>query len=108
MPNNDIIRITFRPGVIDRAWTKVDGRAFEATSGSGAIYALCRELVAAGIPDGPFEATPEGRDKATLTGLSIHLAARYTIHETERDGLRQVPWRPRLAPAEGPRMRPAA
>jgi hypothetical protein len=73
------LRITFTTGKVDEARCMVAGREFHAASTSGAVLALCRALVAAGVPDQPYAAYATGRRSASpcFTGM-VHAAARLT------------------------------
>ena len=70
-----------------------NGRTFEARSRSGAAYALCRLLVAAGIPDQPLQVfNAKGQIELTIT--SIHIAAGRRIVEGSRTPIANVPYAP--------------
>jgi hypothetical protein len=73
------LRITFTPGKVDEARCTAAGRAFHAASTGGAVFALCRALVDAGLPDMPYAAYATGRRSASpcFTGM-VHAAARLT------------------------------
>lgn len=75
---------------------------FEAVPRNGAANALCRVLVAAGVPDQPMRMV--GTDgKPRFTVRSIHEAARWTYKESASEPLRRVLYKehPRAAGAEG-------
>jgi hypothetical protein len=86
----------------DRAFVTVDGRTFEARSSAGAVFALCRKLVAASIPDRPYEviniAAP---GTVSLRGASIRAAAGLTVAERDRGGLTIERWTPPPTPRTG-------
>lgn len=98
------ITITFIPGRhgVDTAACTVTGRAFTAESTAGAVFALCRELVAAGVPDAPWSSfsLASGKPVASLFGPSFHAAARLTC-----TGTRLATWRAPKAHAGTPPMR---
>lgn len=82
---------------------------FEARSKSCAIFALCRQLVAAGIPDQPWEArNTAAAGIVAMRGPSIHAAARLTVRECGRGGPRVAPWMPFAVHTVRPPMRAAA
>src|SRR4029453_1961633 len=77
----------------DLATAVVDGQRYEARSSAGAIFALCRQLVAAGVPDQPWESINSAAPGViSMRGRSIHEAARLTVSEREGDGLRLERW----------------
>lgn len=77
------------------ATATVAGQNFDARSRNGAIFALCRVLVAAGIPDAPWQAINTARpDTVSLRGASIHESAKLTVREGDRGGPRFVRWTP--------------
>lgn len=60
----------------DRARCEIAGRAFVAKSRAGSIPALCRVLVAAGIPDQPWQMINDAYPGiVSLTGDSIRKMA---------------------------------
>jgi len=86
-----------------------NGRTFEATSRSGASFALCRELVAAGCPDQPMEVWASRYTgpvdpstgiveivptHPTLRIASIHKAAGRTIKESDKVPVREATYEP--------------
>jgi hypothetical protein len=75
---------------------------FEARSSAGAVFALCRKLVAASIPDRPYEviniAAP---GTVSLRGPSIRAAAGLTVAERDRGGLTVERWTPPPTPRYG-------
>ena len=87
-----------------------NGRTFEATSWTGASFALCRELVAAGCPDQPMEVWASRYtgpvDPNTGIGVelvpahpslriaSVHKAAGHTIREDAQHPIHQEAYRP--------------
>jgi hypothetical protein len=75
----------------DRAFVTVDGRTFEARSSAGAVFALCRKLVAASIPDRPYEViNTAAPSTVSLRGPSIHAAAGLTVKADPESGTRFV------------------
>ena len=78
-------------GAIEAAWCEVDGKRFEAESGTGAVHALCRALRDAGIPD------QEWHVPGRLYGLSIHGMADWSV---SREG-RLTKFRPFPVSGEG-------
>ena len=84
-----MIQITLEPlpgtrgkekGLRWKASCHVEGVEYEATSRSGAVYALCRVLVAWGLPDSGAEVChPDGRVQLRLP--SIHRATRLALRE---------------------------
>ena len=69
----------------DIAAATYDGRAFEAATRHGATMALARQLVAAGVPDVPYEAQdPAGRLR--FSGPSSPGLARLTVSEPDESG----------------------
>lgn len=83
------IRIDYTPGNPDTARATVAGTSYSTASTAGAVFALCRELVADGVPDCAYEGWPEGRPYPGLVGPSFHAAARLTCK-----GTRFVPFIP--------------
>jgi hypothetical protein len=79
-----------------RAIAIVDGVAYSATSRSSAVGALCRELVASGVPDGAMQVTFDGV-RGQMTIRSIHKFAGTTLSEGDAS-IRRVPWRPYQSP----------
>jgi hypothetical protein len=78
-----------------RATVTIDGVTYEAKSRSSVVAALCRELVAAGVPDGPMTVTFDGVP-GRMTIRSIHKFAGTAL--TEGDGpIRRVKWHPLFA-----------
>ena len=61
---------------------------------SNPIYGCCRALVALGYPDGPIEFVRAGSDVVSARIGSIHGGAKWTVQETDKGGLRVVPYRP--------------
>jgi hypothetical protein len=73
------------------AFCEWDGRRFEARSRNGAVYALCRELVAAGCPDQSMRVVnAEGRVQLTIR--SIRAGAGRTIKEGPATKITNVPF----------------
>jgi len=70
---------------VEMAWAVVDGRRYEAESTTGAVHALCRLLVADGVPDQPWEVP--GR----MSGGSIAWMAKRMVREDDA-GIRIVRW----------------
>lgn len=83
-------------GCIWLAECEVEGRRFEARSRHGAANALARELVAAGVADGPLEVHFEGL-AGWLRWGSIVAAAKRTFTEGNRP-LQCIRW---IAPQNG-------
>ena len=83
-----------RPGalMICEMTAEVDGVIYRAKSTHGATSELCRVLVEAGIPDGPWEARRNGR--VAFSGPSIHRMATLTMTEGIAQPLRYVKWAP--------------
>lgn len=94
------VRITFRAANPDTARAVVNGKSYATASTAGAVFALCRELVADGVPDCGYEAWPEGRHSPGFTGPSFHAAARLTCK-----GTRMVPFRTPPGPTSPPPVR---
>jgi hypothetical protein len=92
------ITITITAGAPkDRAFVAVDGRTFEARSSAGAGFALCRKLVAASIPDRPYEViNTAAPGVVSMRGPSIYAAAGLTVEQ--RDG--QAPRFARFTPRD--------
>ncbi len=80
-------------GSLWKATCEWNGRTFEASSRSGASYALCRELVSAGCPDMPMEVRGEN-GKVQLIIRSIHKAAGLTIEESTNKPIHAARYRP--------------
>ena len=76
------------------------GREYRATSRNGAALALARDLMAAGLPDGPWQAV--GADgRVRLHGPSLHRLAALTVSDPPNGrGCRFTRWEP-YAAAEG-------
>ena len=75
----------------------MSGRRFVAISRNGASMALARQLVAAGIGEGPWEA--RGRDgQQRFFGASLHGLSRLTVTDNDYDGLRVRRYTPRMLP----------
>jgi hypothetical protein len=86
----------------DFAFVTVDGRTFEARSSAGAVFALCRKLVAASISDRPYEVTNTAAPgTVSLRGPSIRAAAGLTVAERDRGGLTVECWMPPPPPRTG-------
>jgi hypothetical protein len=69
----------------DHATAVVDGQRYGARSSAGAIFALCRKLVAAGVPDQTYEVVnTTAPGTVAMRGRSVHAAARLTVEQ--RDG----------------------
>jgi hypothetical protein len=73
----------------------VGGVTYEAKSRSSVLAALCRELVAAGIPDGPMQITFDAV-AGHMTIRSIHKFAGTTLSEGDAP-IRRVKWNPPFA-----------
>jgi hypothetical protein len=68
-----------------------NGRRFEARARNGASYELCRQLLAAGVPERALQVEDElGRLRFTI--LSVHDGARWTIRESSREPIHLVRW----------------
>jgi hypothetical protein len=70
----------------------VDGVTYEQRSRFGAVNALARELVAAGIADRPVRIMEHGRLSAT--SRSLHWLATRTIYERDNWPVRNVRFTP--------------
>ena len=80
----------------DLAAVVVDGRRYEARSNSGAIFALCRVLVAAGVADQPWQSiNTAATDVVSMRGPSVHGAAGLTVEERDAGGMRFGRFAPR-------------
>ncbi|GAN79019.1 hypothetical protein [Acidocella aminolytica] len=78
--------------LVERARCEVGGITYEAESKSGAICEICRGLMAAGVPDGPWRAYRDG--KLALIGRSVHRMAGMAVSEGGKSGPKWVKWRP--------------
>jgi hypothetical protein len=68
----------------DRAMAAIDGRTFEARSSAGAVFALCRALMAAGVADQPFDViNTAAPGTVSMRGPSIRTAAGLTVAQPE-------------------------
>ena len=77
----------------DVAQAHYRGRLWQASSRNGATMVLARDLVAAGVPDGPWRAVDrDGR--SCFGGGSLHRLAGLTVKERDRQGLRIEGWTP--------------
>ena len=76
----------------ERASCKVDDITYQAESRSGAVCELCRVLVAANLPDAPWQAYRH--DRLVMSGRSIHTLSRRAVSETDKHGPRFVTWKP--------------
>ena len=63
----------------DKTECEIAGENFSAVSHSGSGHALCRKLVAAGVPDGPMEVRTR-TGKPMYQFASIHLSAQYCLY----------------------------
>ena len=77
------------------ATATIDGVTYSAKSRSSAVAALCRELVAGGVPDGPIQITFDGV-AGRMTVRSIHKFAGTTTTEGDAP-IHRVKWHPPLA-----------
>lgn len=98
-----IILHTARMGVAaskatERASCTLDGNTYQAESRSGAICELCRVLVAANLPDAPWQAYRN--DLLVLSGRSIHTLSRRAVSETDKHGPRFTTWKPYPTPKD--------
>jgi hypothetical protein len=92
-----VIQVSQRTDGADVAEAIVSGRRYSAISRNGAAMALARQLVAAGIGDGPWEA--RGADEQRrFFGPSLHGLSRLTITDNDHDGLRIRRFTPRVLP----------
>jgi hypothetical protein len=92
---------TPKKGSAWRATCEWQGRRFEAVSRNGASHALCRELVAAGVPDKPLQVFDQD-GKLRFVIRSIHEAAGRTYLETSNEPMRRVRHKARPAIAGEP------
>lgn len=82
------ITISQRTDGTDVAETSLNGETVSVASRHGAAMALARRLVAAGVADGPVEAS--GRDGALRwTSPSLHRLAEWALGDTERGIVRR-------------------
>lgn len=83
------MRISFVRGQHPRetATATWDGREYRAESRSSCECALARILMAAGVPDQPWQ-TVHANGTTGLRGRSLHRLAGFTVSEGDRDGLR--------------------
>jgi len=86
------MRIAFMPGrgtsaPREVATATIDGREYRAESHSSCECALARMLVAAGVPDQPWQ-TVHADGTVGLRGKSLHRQAGLTVTESDRGGLR--------------------
>jgi hypothetical protein len=83
----------------------VGGVTYEATSRSSAIGALCRELVAGGVPDGSMTVTFDNI-AGVMTIASIYRFAGTTLAEGDAP-IRRVKWNPYRGPQNAEPAAPA-
>jgi hypothetical protein len=83
----------------EEAYCEWNGRRFEVRSRHGAAYDLCRQLVAAGIPDQPMQVYRASNGAHQYTFRSVHRAALWTIEESDSVPIRVIRYRPRPAGA---------
>ena len=76
----------------ERVSCTVKGITYQAESRSGAICELCRVLVAANLPDAPWQAYRH--DRLVMSGRSVHALSRRTVAETGKHGPRFTTWKP--------------
>ncbi len=89
-----VFTVASRADGADTAEANYAGQHFQAVSRNGVTMALARQLVAAGVPDGPWQARGiDGRER--FTGRSLHRLAGLTVHDGDR--LRICQWMPREA-----------
>jgi hypothetical protein len=85
----------------DCASAVVDGQRLEARSSAGAIFALCRLLVAAGVPDQAWDAVnTAAHGVISLRGRSVHASAGLTVEQRNGREARFAQFVPR--PGIGP------
>jgi hypothetical protein len=84
-------KIAIVGAVRDTAETMWNGRRFRAAGNNGATCKLCRVLVAAGCPDGPWTAMRDG--KPAFYGPSVHQWAKWSIVDSEA-GLKRIRYQP--------------
>jgi len=83
---------TANKGCVWIAATEIDDRRFVARSRYGAANELARQLLAAGIPDGPMIVRTTGL-RGEMTIRSFHEAARFTYEESASKPVHMVRWR---------------
>ena len=89
-----VFTVASRTGGADTAEANYAGQHFQAVSRNGVTMALARQLVAAGMPDVPWQARGiDGRVRFTVR--SLHRLAGLTVHDGDR--LRICQWMPREA-----------
>jgi hypothetical protein len=92
-----VIEVSQRPDGADVAEAFVSGHCYCAISRNGATMALARQLVAADIGDGPWEA--RGADGLRqFFGPSLHGLSGLTVTDNDYDGLRFRRFTPRVPP----------
>jgi hypothetical protein len=79
--------------VPDRATIEWQGQRYEQIDAHGAIFALARQLVAAGCPDQPWQ-TVGTNGVVQLHGPSLHGLANWTIRESATQTIKRVPYAP--------------
>lgn len=70
------------------------GQRLRAESRHGASMALARTAVAAGAPDGPWEAVQPPSATIALYGPSLHALARLTVRDNDSGGVKIVRYQP--------------
>ena len=78
-----IVGIMISKNGLDTVTAAWNGKVFRARDRHGAVFALARQLVAAGIPEMPISAIPPGGGPELFRVPSIHQAATQTIVEGE-------------------------
>jgi hypothetical protein len=90
-----VIQLSFITGQhpLEVASAVLDDVTYRESSRSSCVAKLARALVAAGIPDQPWQAvSPNGT--VALRGRSLHGIAKTTITESDRGGLGRRTWHP--------------
>ncbi|MFT3732859.1 MAG: hypothetical protein QM780_15800 [Hyphomicrobium sp.] len=89
-----MVRVTIHSVGRGKAVTSLNENPLVTVPTSVPMYASCRALVALGYLDGPVEFVRAGSDMVTARIGSIHAGAKLTVQETDKGGLRVVPYRP--------------
>ena len=71
---------------------EIGGSTYQAESTNGAICKLCRVLVAAGVPDSPWQAFRG--NMLAISGRSVHRMAERIVSEGDKHGPRWRKWKP--------------
>jgi len=95
-----MIRILYSAGRRnDNAVTSIGEQTYQASASSGAICALARVLLSAGIPDQAWEGiNTASPGTISLRGSSIHRLAAYEVEYHPKRGVRMIRWK---APGRG-------